>query len=160
MELVDALWHLNVISSRIQRSGSDFILSGPMNLWLQGFKVRPKPYFVVVTSREYSGRIVEVLSIGARRRGWEEWWNGVKRGLEARLNLRGAEIAVVADPEMAVGEAIVGYRASDLARESSMLIVGGMVVRLAPLHFEASLYEALGGKAPWRVEGLGGIARR
>ncbi|BAN90931.1 hypothetical protein [Aeropyrum camini] len=160
MELVDSLWHLDVISSRIQKSGSDFILSGPMNLWLQGFKVRPRPYFIVVTSREYSGRVVEVLSIGARRVGWEEWWSGVRRGLEARLNLRGAEIAVVADPELALGGGVVGFKASELARESSMLIIGGVVVRLAPLHFEASLWEALGGRAPWRVEGLGGIARR
>jgi hypothetical protein len=155
--LVDILWALELVASRAAYGGSDFILAGPLNLWFRRVLRRPQPYLVLVASEEGAPRLEEVLRIGAEEVLWEEWWEGVG-GRRFRLRLRGMEIAGLADPVLRVGGEPVRFRARDLSRETGFVVLGSRVVRLAPLGFEAALWESLGGRAAWRVEGLGGAA--
>ncbi|MCE4603535.1 MAG: hypothetical protein F7B20_01040 [Aeropyrum sp.] len=158
--LVDTLWSLDLIASRIYRAHSEFVLAGPASLWLQGLRVEPKPYFIVVTSRQFAGDVSRVLRIGSTVVEWEGWWSAVSSGREARLKLRGADVAVLTDPILEDSGTRTVFPAGELARESSIAIVNNQPIKLAPISFEAALWDASGGSLPWRVGGLGGTARK
>ena len=102
-------------------------------------------------------RLREVLSIGAEMVAWEDWWQGVE-GKIFRGRLRGLEIALLADPVLIVGGEKVRFKAKEMSRRSSFVVLGKSVVRLAPLDFEVALWESLGGRTSWRAEGLGRVA--
>ena len=155
--LVDVLWGLDVIAGRASYGGSDFILAGPLNLWFKGMTSRVQPYLILVASDAGAGRLSEVLSIGSEPVAWEEWWNGVE-GRRFRGRLRGLEIALLADPILSIGGEKIRFKAKEMSRRSSFIVLGKSIIRLAPLEFEVALWKGLGGMAGWRVEGLGGVA--
>ena len=154
--LVDILWGLDVIAGRASYGGSDFILAGPLNLWFKGLISRVQPYLVLIASNGGAGRLSEVLSIGSQPVAWENWWSSVE-GRMFRGRLRGLEIALLADPILSIGGEKIRFKAIEMSRRSSFVVLGKSVVRLAPLEFEVALWKSLGGRASWRVEGLGGV---
>lgn len=160
--IVDLLWFLDLLLSRSEAAGGDFLLAGPISGWLRGNRSAvPEPYFILVASQRGSGPLAEALSIGAEPLEWEEEWRrGVASGLVARLRLRGYDVALLGDPVLRLpGEGLRGYKASELARGAAHAILGSRVVRLAPPGFEADLGEALG-ELPWSRAGRrGGQAR-
>ncbi len=161
--LVDLLWFLDLVAGRAEAAGSDFILAGPVNQWFRGIKrTIPHPYLILVASREGVPALRRALEIGAATLEWEpEWVEGVEEGLEARLLLRGYDIALLSDPLLRLpGGAKKLYIAREMARDAGHVVIDKRVVRLAPLSFEADLGEALGA-APWhRGNEHGGLARR
>ncbi len=144
MGLVNVLLGLELVASRAAARGADFLLSGPLNLWFRGLASIPRPFFILVTSARSVDALVNALSIGAHNLEWPESWNNVK-GRRARLNIRGYEVAVLVDPEISTIDGITRFRASDMARRASHVIVGNYIVRLAPLDFEFALRNAVGG---------------
>ncbi len=161
---VEVLWGLNLIAMRALYGGSDFVLAGPMNLWLRGLYKEAKPYLILVSSNVSAGRLSEVLGIGATSVEWEDWWMRVE-GRVMRARLRNMDVAVLADPSFTVRGRKIKYRAEDLARRSSIVMLGESFIRLAPLDFEEALWEGLGGRAVWSLEealrgGLGGAASK
>ncbi|MEB3851779.1 MAG: hypothetical protein LRS49_04260 [Desulfurococcales archaeon] len=135
---VDLLWTLDLLLGRAAAVGADFILAGPVNLWLRGVAPPPRePRFILVTSREYGRRLIAALRVGATH--VEEPPQGAPSWLTARIRLRGALVEVVEDP------IIEGKRATaaSLAREADTALVGKYPLRLAPLWLEAALAEAL-----------------
>lgn len=161
--IVDLLWFLDLLLSRAEAARSDFLLAGPISHWLRvSSNAMPEPYFILVASQRGSEPLAEALSIGAELLEWEdEWRRGVASGLVARLRLRGYDVALLGDPVLRLpGEGLRSYKASELARAASHVILGRRVVRLVPLGFEADLGEALG-EPPWsRVNRPGGQAKR
>jgi len=160
--LVDLLWFLDLLAGRAEAAGSDFLLAGPVSQWLRGLGAPPrKPYIILVASREGAQSLRRALGIGASEAPWEpEWLKAVGRGLEARLVLRGYDVALLSDPVLRLPEGEREYRAREMAREAGHVVLDRRVIRLAPLAFDAELGEALG-DAPWlRVGGRGGRARR
>ena len=52
--LVEVLWGLDLLLGRAQAVGAEFLLSGPVNLWLRGlYRGVPEPRYVLLTSRDY-----------------------------------------------------------------------------------------------------------
>jgi hypothetical protein len=138
--------------------GADFILAGPVSLWLQGHKVNPKPYLVLVSSRESSRCLEEAISIGSEKVEWEPFWAKVD-GRVFRLRLRGIDIAGLADPVLLHPSGPVSFKARDMAKHASVVGLGKSYLRLAPLEFEFYLWDVVGVGAEWLVSGPGRAAR-
>ena len=136
---VDLLWGLNLLLGRAAAVGAEFILAGPVSLWLKGAAPPPREArFILVTSRDHLPRLLEALEVGAERLGWSDEWAGVE-GRAARLLLRGMIVEVLVDPKIG-GRSV---SASRLAEESEILLLGSYPARLAPMWFEVLLSEAL-----------------
>ena len=136
---VDLLWGLNLLLGRAAAVGADFVLAGPVSLWLKGAAPPPREArFILVTSRDHLPRLLKALEVGARRLDWGIEWGSIE-GRAARLSLRGMIVEVLVDPK--IGDRSVS--ASRLAGESEILLLGGYPARLAPMWFEVLLSEAL-----------------
>ncbi|MEB2836686.1 MAG: hypothetical protein GSR80_000636 [Desulfurococcales archaeon] len=136
---VDLLWGLNLLLGRAAAVGADFILAGPVSLWLKGATPPPREArFILVTSRDHMPHLLKALEVGAEKLDWGGEWASVE-GKAARLLLRGMIVEILVDPKIG-GRSV---SASRLARESEILLVGGYPARLAPMWFEVLLSEAL-----------------
>ncbi|MCE4602140.1 MAG: hypothetical protein F7C08_00875 [Desulfurococcales archaeon] len=145
MGIVDLLHGLDLIAGRASAVGADFILAGPLNLWLRGVSPPPsRPLYILVTSHESSGPLRSAISIGAKEAPWGYKWSRIS-GRLYRATLRGMDVAILADPSIDTGSGVARFRARDMARQADHAVVGRHIVRLAPLHFEYTLKGALGG---------------
>ncbi|MEB3816859.1 MAG: hypothetical protein LRS46_02840 [Desulfurococcales archaeon] len=139
MGLVDILWGLDLLAGRAEAVGADFILAGPVSLWLKGITPPPKtPRFILITSKFSVENLLRALSYGSRLLEWGPEWADIG-GRAARLSLRGLLVEVLVDPIIDG----IAYEASRLARESSFIVLGNHILRLAPIWFELKLSEAL-----------------
>ena len=132
---VELLWGLDLILGRAAAVGADFVLAGPVNLWLRGLTPPPEePRFVLVTSEDHAENLVKALSVGAR-----EEPGGELPGLATRLRLRGLLIEILVDPPLTSGR----VSASELARDADIAVIGKYPLRLAPTWFDLALSETL-----------------
>ncbi len=144
MGLVDVLHGLDLIAGRARAAGADFILSGPLNMWFRGISPPPRtPLYILVTSTASSGTLVDAVSIGARRLDWPPSWSRVG-GRTFNGDLRGLRVAVLTDPWMEVDGVRKTFKAAEMARISSHVLIGNDIVRLAPLEFEYTLRSVVG----------------
>jgi hypothetical protein len=138
---VDTLWALDLLLGRAAAVGADFILAGPVSMWLKGLTPPPREKrFIIVTSRDNADLLLRALKVGAHELEWEPQWEGVE-GRLVRLELRGMIVEVLVDPVIK-GRII---NASSLARDSQVIIIDKYVARLAPTWFDLLLAEALEG---------------
>jgi len=143
--LVDILHGLDLIAGRARAVGADYLLSGPLNLWFRGHIPPPDtPIYILVTSTISSRLLTEALSIGAVKLEWDAAWSNVG-GRIFHGELRGLDIYVLADPWIMVDGRIISFNASDMAKRAEHVLLSRNIVRLAPLDFEYSLRDALGG---------------
>ncbi len=156
--IVETLSSLETIALRALHRGADFLLAGPINLWLRGFNVKASPYLILISSRESAGPLKEAMSIGAESVEWEGYWFKVN-GRNFRLRLRGVDLVGLADPEFRIGSSRIRFYAKSIARYSPVVGLGRGYVRLAPLLLEEHIAEVMGAEAYWRVEGRGRAAR-
>ena len=150
MGVVDALVGLDLIVGRARAVGAEFILAGPLNLWFRGLSPPPrKPSYILVTSADYTSILVSALSIGAKEIPWPEWWNNVE-GRSFNAYLRDYHVTVLTDPIIKNDISESRFYARDLARNSMHIVLGNNIVRLAPLYFEYTLKQVIGGA--WKME--------
>ena len=148
MGLVEALWMVDLLAGRAVAAQVDFILAGPTASYLSGRRARPGPPLLLVTSREYSSRLVDAVSISsrpARPRGVRGLsglaWSGL---------LYGWPVAVLEDPQVSLPGLEASFEAREVARRAPVAVVNGRPVRLAPADLEEAL-EATGiaGDGAW-----------
>ncbi len=138
--LVEALKGVEIIASRASAAGADYLLAGPLNLWFHGITENVDSLLYMLVTSSKSGEVLDkAVSVNAERVEWPESWGNVggKRGLY--LLYGRYKIGVLVDPSLYDGEDIKFYPTSMLARLSSVVLVSGLLVRLAPLSFEAEL---------------------
>ena len=143
MGIVDALLGLDLILGRARAVGAEFILAGPLNLWFRGISPPPRdPFYVLITSSDYTGILISALSIGAKEIPWPESWDNVD-GKSFNARLRNYHVTVLTDPIIRNEDKVTRFYAKDLARESMHVILGNNIVRLAPLYFEYTLKQVI-----------------
>lgn len=141
--LTSTLWMLDLLAGRALAVGADFVLSGPVSAWLQGYgSGPPNPRYTLVTSGDYARALVKAMSVGSRpvaRRASEN-----VRGLVFAATVRDGFVEVLSDPSIRVGRLWIEIDVRSLARSSQVAVVGGKFVRLAPPEFECVLLLAEG----------------
>ena len=141
--LVDALRGLDLVAGRMYSVGLDFVLAGPVSMWLQGFRgSQPEPLYLVLVSdtpenRELAVRAARPLSVEAP---WPEEYSAVRQGRVVSVEIRGGlHLAVAADPVVDVGGGQRRLLAREVARIAGVAVVGWRPVRLAPISVELAL---------------------
>ena len=135
---VEALWMVDLLAGRASAAMTDFILAGPVARYLAGMAGgAPRGPFVLVTSREYSGRLVDAVRLGARPLGGVSYvglsglaWSGI---------LYGWRVDVLEDPVVEVGGRRLSFTARELARVAPVAVVNGRPVRLATRELDEAL---------------------
>ena len=142
MGLVDILWGLDLLAGRAEAVGAEFLLSGPVNLWLRGLRGPPgEARFVLLTSRAYGDLLERALSVGSSRLDAPGDLPGVVDGVRFHGQVRGYTVTLLVDPAVrGLDGRIVRVDVSAEARRAAHAIVGGRVVRLAPLGVEMLLW--------------------
>ena len=139
--LVEVLWGLDLLLGRAQAVGAEFLLSGPVNLWLRGlYRGVPEPRYVLLTSRDYGDLLVRALRVGAVEEEPPADLGRVLEGLVFHARIRGLQVTLLVDPLVEAPDGPVRVEVSSLARSAGHALVGGRVVRLAPLGVEALLW--------------------
>lgn len=135
--LVEALWMVDLLAGRAAAAMVDFILAGPVARYLAGSGGGAREPFVLVTSREYSFRLVGAVRLGARPLGGVSYpglsglaWSGV---------LYGWRVDVLEDPVVEVGGRRLRFAASEVARRAPVAVVNGRPVRLATRDLDEAL---------------------
>ena len=142
--LVDALWGLDLVAGRMYSVGVDFVLAGPVSLYLQGYTtardVEPLYLLLITASPENVGaamRAAEPLSAPAP---WPPEYGAVAEGRVASVEIRGGlRLAIAADPVVRAGGREVRLVIADIAREAPVAVVDERPVRLAPISVELAL---------------------
>jgi hypothetical protein len=139
---LEALKGLELIAGRANSVYADFVLAGPLNMWLKGLPSRLEPRYILVTSEKSAPSLERALCVNASRLKWSQQWSRVT-GKLVRCSIYNNYIV-----EALVNPGLCGekYEAMELARDSGLVQVGNYMIRLAPLYFEAALGEALLGK--------------
>lgn len=146
--IVDALWALDLLAGRMRAVGADFVLAGPVSLWLQGAKGRVEPLFLLlVSSRPHSWLAAEkALSIATMPAPWPREYDSIIGGRIASVRHRdGWRAAAAADPLVEAGSGLVRVRVASEARRAPTVLVGDSIVRLAPPGLELLLRGEAGG---------------
>ncbi len=142
--LVDALWGLDLVTGRMYSVGVDFVLAGPVSLYLQGHSTARdvEPLYLLLISGDPGNvraarRAAEPLSSPAP---WPLEYSAVARGRVVSVEIRGGlRIAVAADPVVRAGGREERLVVSEIARGAPVAIVDGKPVRLAPIGVELAL---------------------
>ena len=133
--LVDALWALDLISGRLAAVGVDFLLAGPVSLWLQGARGSVEPLFMILVSSRLGNpeRARRALIVATREAPWPPEYEAIIRGRVVSVVHRdGWKAAVAADPEVAMADGrIVRFSVAEAARDAPLVVVGRRPVRLA-----------------------------
>ncbi|MCE4620604.1 MAG: hypothetical protein F7C33_06230 [Desulfurococcales archaeon] len=151
MSLVDLLWGLDLIAGRARAVGAEFLLSGPVNQWLQGVRKAVEPRLVLLTSPLYQEDLVRAITIGSEPEDYPGDLR-IEDGLVLHVNLRGMSTSIVVDPLVRTGGGLVRVRISEYARIAGHALIEGMIVRLSPPSLERMLWGGQGGEVEEGLE--------
>jgi len=142
LSLVDALWGLDLLAGRARAVGAEFLLSGPVNLWLRGIhRGPPRARYALLTSPEYEDALVRALSVGSRPEPGPVDMPGVLEGVVFHGSVRGLEVTVLVDPLVESPEGgVERILVAREARAAGYAFVWDKLVRLAPLGVEALVW--------------------
>ena len=139
--LVEVLWGLDLLLGRAHAVGAEFLLSGPVNLWLRGlYRGAPEARYVLLTSSDYREPLLRALSVGAVEEEPPADLERVVEGLAFHARLRGLQVTLLVDPLVESPAGRVRVSVAHEARRAAHALVGGRIVRLAPLGVEALLW--------------------
>lgn len=141
MGIVDTLWLLDLIAGRAEAVRAEFLLSGPVNLWLQGILPLKweKPRIVMVTSKPYENDLAKAITIGSKPEPYPGDLN-IERGLILHVSLRGASISLISDPVLLYNNNFIHVKVPDYSRKAKVIIINNKIIRLAPLSLEEMLW--------------------
>ncbi|MCE4625372.1 MAG: hypothetical protein F7C35_05865 [Desulfurococcales archaeon] len=145
--IVDALWGLDLIAGRLEAVGVDYVLAGPVSMWLQGARGRVEKLYLLLVSnisynREAVPRALTPLSVEME---WPEEYSAIKAGRLASVEIRGGlRVAAAADPVVSLGGVERRIVVKDLARRAPIAVLGGRTIRLAPIGVDLLLRGEVG----------------
>jgi len=151
MSLVDLLWGLDLIVGRARAVGAEFLLSGPVNQWLQGMRKVAEPRIVLLTSPFYQEDLIRAITIGSEPEDYPGDLR-IEDGLVLHVNLRGMSTSIVVDPLVRAGHGLVRVRVSEYARLAGHALIDGMIVRLSPPLLERMIWGGQGGEVEEGLE--------
>lgn len=147
MEIVEALWMLELISARARAVQTEFLLSGPLNSWFRNMKPTStiEPRIVMLTIPEYSERLSKALHIGSIKAG-RPTDLPVEEGVILHVNFRGAIITLLEDPVIRVGDKTIKINVREYSKYADVVMLGDQLIRLAPPVIESYLWGINDGK--------------
>ncbi len=100
--IVDALRGLDLVAGRMYSVGLDFVLAGPVSLWLQGARSRGvEPLYLVVISDTDENKSLAIKAARplSRDAPWPEEYSAIAEGRVVSVEIRGGLwLAIAADP--------------------------------------------------------------
>ncbi len=142
MGLVDVLTGLKLVTDRMYAAQVDFVIAGPINLWIRGLLQNPQPLYIVMVSDKHDN--VERSLKALRIRAVETEWPVEYQHIESNRIFSGVidnryRVALVSDPLKL--EAIGEYTSvENIARNSKMVLIEDKPLRLAPLRVELNIH--------------------
>ena len=141
--IVDALRGLDLVAGRMYSVGLDFVLAGPVSLWLQGARSRGvEPLYLVVISDTDENKSLAIKAARplSRDAPWPEEYSAIAEGRVVSVEIRGGLwLAIAADPLVRSARGEKRVTAREIAGSAAIAVVWGKPVRLAPPRYELAL---------------------
>jgi hypothetical protein len=149
--LVEALRGAELIAGRMAAVGVDFILAGPVSLWLQGLSRQVSPLYLLLISSnpmnlDLTRRALEILSHPI---AWPMEYDSIVGGRILSVEIRGGyRVAAAADPIVNTPNGSTRIIVAEEAPSSAFAVVGRYPLRLARPGLELLLRGELGDGLP------------